>query len=418
MGQFFSETPDDTEPREVQSLDSSFDSYFKNFKMETKILSPDAICSIKDYLLKGDMQRANAVITAMLKDIDNAPLNIAVTGGSGAGKSSFINALRGIGHEEEEAAPTGVQDTTMERKKYTYANAPNVTLWDLPGIGTPNFQPKDYLEKVKFKEYDFFFIVSATRFGYNDIELAKAIKFMKKDFYFVRSKVDFLLMNEQRYRPKSFEREKVLQEIRNYCVKTFEQNGVEVPEIFLISNHDLADYDFPILTDTLLKNLPAQKRQVFLNSLPNITDATIEMKRETEMQQIWLEAFKGGAWATLPVVGILRDDEKALEERLNRYRTCFGVDDESLQSFADNLKVPVERLMTIIQSPHLLKTTEEEQLGDKLWRYLEITCSTSGGPLASWLYFRKYYYLLLHFLDIVANDAKVLLKETYSMAGI
>ncbi|XP_048187463.1 interferon-inducible GTPase 1-like isoform X1 [Perognathus longimembris pacificus] len=410
MGQMFSKTPNEQD----QGLASSFVSYFKNFKMETKILSPEAIRSIKDHLLNGDMQRANAVITAVLKDIDNSPLNIAVTGGSGAGKSSFINALRGIGHEEEGAAPTGAQETTMERKKYEYANAPNVTLWDLPGIGTPNFQPKDYLEKVKFKEYDFFLIVSATRFGINDIELAKAIKFMKKDFYFVRSKVDSDLMNEQRSKPKSFEREKVLQGIRNYCVETFEQNGVEVPEIFLISSHDLADYDFPILTDTLLRNLPAQKRQVFLNSLPNITETTIEMKRETERQHIWLEAFKAGALATFPVVGIVRDDERNLEDRLNRYRTCFGVDDKSLQSFADNLKVPVETLMTIIQSPHLLKTTKEEQLGEKLLKYLEIFCSINGGLLASGLYFRKYHCLLLHFLDIVSNDAKVLLKETYS----
>ncbi|KAM4875243.1 interferon-inducible GTPase 1-like [Thomomys bottae] len=418
MGELVSKTSNKQASNDDQGMTSGFASYLKNAKIENQIISQETIHSIKLRLSKGDLQGANSVITEALMDIKNTPISIAVTGESGAGKSSFINALRGMGHEEEGSAPTGVQETTMQRKAYQHARFPTVTLWDLPGTGTPNFQPKHYLEKVQFKEYDFFIIVSATRFGKNDLDLAKAITVMKKNFYFVRSKVDSDLMNEQRSKPRSFDREKVLQQIRNYCVNTFQQNGIEAPQIFLISSYDLADYDFPILTDTLLKDLPAQKRHLFLLSLPNITEEAIERKKQSMMQYVWLEAFKAGALATLPVVGIVRDyDLKKLEESLSHYRMLFGVDDESLQAIADNLNVSVETLLRNIESPNMLKNTEEEPLGKKLLRYLEIFCSANGGLLATGLYFRKHYYLLFHILETVANDAKSLLKETYSGAG-
>lgn len=113
-----------------------------------------------------------------------------MTGESGAGKSSFINALIGIRPEEEGAAEVGVVETTMERTPYQHPKIKTLTLWDLPGIGTQKFPPKTYLEKVKFKEYDFFIIASATRFTKLELDLAIAIRILKKNYYFVRTKVD------------------------------------------------------------------------------------------------------------------------------------------------------------------------------------------------------------------------------------
>lgn len=176
MGQLFSSPVD----KHHEDLASSFYDYFKNFKAENKIISQETITLIESSLNRGNIQEANSAINDVLKDIASTPLNVAVTGESAAGKSSFINALRGVGNEEEDAAPTGVMETTMQRTSYKHPNIPSVFIWDLPGIGTTNFPPKDYVEKVQFREYDFFIIVSATCFKKNDIDLAKAIRFMKK----------------------------------------------------------------------------------------------------------------------------------------------------------------------------------------------------------------------------------------------
>ncbi|XP_076768724.1 interferon-inducible GTPase 1-like [Arvicanthis niloticus] len=412
MGQLFSNT---SKNEDKGDLVSSFDTYFKNLKMENKIISQETIDLIESYLNKGNIHETNSLISDALKNIDNAPINIAVTGESGGGKSSFINALIGIGPEDEGAAEVGVIETTMKRTPYKHPKIKTLTVWDLPGIGTQKFPPKAYLEEVKFKEYDFFVIVSATRFTKLELDLAQAIGIMKKNYYFVRTKVDVDLENEKKSKPRTFDREKTLKQIRSYSVNTFSDNNVAVPPIFLISNYDLPNYDFPVLTNTLLKDLNAQKRHNLMLSLPSITEAAIDRKHKATQQFIWLEAFKAGVLATFPMVGIFRDnDVEKLTETLNHYRKLFGVDDESLEIMAKDLQVPVGKVKEIIKSPHLLKTNTEETLGERLLKYLERFASANGGLLATGLYFRKTFCLQFYFLDTVAEDAKVLLRWTYS----
>lgn len=411
MGQLFSNTPTD---EDNGNLESSFTKYFRKYKPETKIISEENIRSIELHLKKGNLQGANSVISDILKNIDNAPINIAVTGESGAGKSSLINALREVEHNGEGAAKVGVTETTMKIDSYKHPKVKNLILWDLPGIGTMKFQPKDYLEKVEFKKYDFFIIASCTRFTKHELDLAKAIRIMKKNYYFVRTKVDFDMENEEKCHPRTFDRENTLNHIRRYYLDSFRESKIEEPQIFLISNNNLSDYDFPVLMNTLIKDLPAEKRHNFLLSLPNITEAAIQKKYNSTKQFIWLDAMKDGVLATVPVVGILKDlDVDRLKNILNRYRDLFGVDDESLVFMAKNAQVPVELLKKKLKSPYLLEC-KEETLGGMLLNCLEKFASANGGLLATGLYFRKTYYLQFHFLDTVAEDAKVLLKESYS----
>lgn len=412
MGQLFSDT---SKNEDTESLASSFNAYFKTFKTGNKIISQDTIHLIESCLNKGNIHEANSLISNELKCIDNAPINIAVTGESGQGKSSFINALIGIGPEDKGAAEVGVTETTEMRTPYKHPKIKTLTVWDLPGVGTQKFPPKAYLEAVKFKEYDFFIIVSATRFTKLELELAKAIEIMKRNYYFVRTKVDNDLENEKTSKPRTFDREKTLKQIRSYCVNTFSDNNMAVPPIFLISNYDLRNYDFPVLTNTLLKDLNAQKRHNLMLSLPDITEAAIDRKHKATQQFIWLEAFKAGVLATCPMVGILMDnDVEKLTETLNHYRKLFGVDDESLEIVAKDCQVPAGKVKEIIKSPHLLKTNRGETLGERLLKYLERFASANGGLLATGLYFRKTFCLQFYFLDTVTEDAKVLLRWTYS----
>uniref|UniRef100_A0A3Q3FGY5 IRG-type G domain-containing protein n=1 Tax=Labrus bergylta TaxID=56723 RepID=A0A3Q3FGY5_9LABR len=159
----------------------------------------------------------------------NVPLNIAVTGETGSGKSTFVNAIRGIDNKDEKAAATGCVETTME-VTVPHPNYPNVIFWDLPGIGSTNYPAAKYLKMVGFEKFDFFIIIS-----------------MEKKFYFVRSKIDD---NIQR----------TLTQIRNNCLQDLR---LQSPQVFLVSSFDLTLYDFPLLVETLKEELPELKKKPF-----------------------------------------------------------------------------------------------------------------------------------------------------------
>lgn len=161
---------------------------------------------------------AAAKIQEYLKEQDNIQLNIAITGESGAGKSSFVNAFRGVDHRDEKAAPTGCVETTSEVTAYPHPHDPNVKIWDLPGIGTTKFPSDKYLQHVGFEKFDFFIIISADRFRENDVKLALEIQKMKKKFYFVRSKIDHNLKDAERSQ-RGFNAEKTLEQIRKNCIQ-------------------------------------------------------------------------------------------------------------------------------------------------------------------------------------------------------
>ncbi|XP_072494079.1 uncharacterized protein [Notamacropus eugenii] len=377
-------------------------------------LPQEKLTSIKLNLQKGRLDKAVSIINKVIEDMDNALLNIAVTGASGAGKSAFINAFRGVGHEDEGAASTGVIETTTNITSYEHPEFPNVKLWDLPGIGTRDFQPESYLEQVKFSCYDFFLIISSSRFRVNDVKLAQKIRQMGKKFFFVRSKVDIDLLNEKKSKPKTFKEENVMQMIQKNCLQHLQDIGIEEPQVFLISSFELESYDFPKLKDDLAKELPEHKRRVFFLSLPNISKDIIDQKKANIQLRIWLEALKTGPWATMPFIGISKEDDIAqLKKLLANYQRKFGVDDASLLKISQASNKPLEEVKALIKSPHLLTIKKDEIISEKLLSYAEIFCSVNGSLLDTGLYFRKSYYTHLYFLEMVTNDAKILLNKLW-----
>ncbi|XP_052050339.1 uncharacterized protein LOC127693478 [Apodemus sylvaticus] len=397
-------------PLTDQLLAFSFEKFFKNFKKEGKIVSEKTITSIESHLKDKNLQGALSTITHALRNIDKAPLNIAVTGETGTGKSSFINALRGVRDEEEGAAPTGVVETTMKRTPYPHAKLPNVTIWDLPGIGTTNFPPQNYLMEMKFDEYDFFIIISATRFKEIEIHLAKAIEKMNTKFYFVRTKIDQDVSNEQRSKPRTFNRDSVLKKIREDCSGHLQKALSSQPPVFLVSNLDVSDFDFPKLETTLLSELPAHKCHIFMMSLHSVTETAIDRKRDFLRQKIWLEALKAGVLATIPLVGFIGDEIQKLEKTLNLYRSYFGLDEASLENIAKVFNVPVNEIKAHLKCFHLLTKNKDMSFKEKVLKYIEHISCVTGGPLASGLYFKKTYYWKSLFIDTVASDAKSLLN--------
>lgn len=60
--------------------------------------------------------------------------NFAVVGQSGSGKSSLVNAVRGVpDNDEMRAAKVGEVETTADTSAYPSPEHPHIVFWDLPG---------------------------------------------------------------------------------------------------------------------------------------------------------------------------------------------------------------------------------------------------------------------------------------------
>ncbi|KAL0172038.1 hypothetical protein M9458_032349 [Cirrhinus mrigala] len=298
-------------------------------------------------------------IKEQLKQLDNVTLHIAVTGSTGAGKSTFINAIRGLEPDDVNAAPTGVTETTKTSTVYAHPTMPNVKLWDLPGTGSPRFKAKNYLKEVKLDTFDFFIIISSERFKENDIMLAKAIKEKKKLFYFLRSKIDNDIQAESQRR--DFDEQKVLSQIREDCYINLKD--MDNPEIFLISSFELHRYDFQTLVDTLENQLPAHKRDALVLSLPIYSSKILEEKIEMFMKQTWSAAVASGSIAVAPVPGLsIACDAAILLAFFTKCYYAFGLDDQSIEKLSVRVNNP--SLKSVRKSP-LVIAIGQKKLSNK-----------------------------------------------------
>ncbi|XP_006800673.1 interferon-inducible GTPase 5-like [Neolamprologus brichardi] len=311
---------------------------------------PEEIPGVRENLENNDVAAAAARIHEYLERENNIPLNIAITGVAGSGKSTFVNAFRGLSNDDEGAAPTGVRETTSEVTPYPHPNNPNVMLWDLPGIGTTKFPAKKYLKLVGFEKFDFFIIISATRFTENDVKLAQEIQKMKKKFYFVRSKIDNDIQAERRRR--DFNEEETLTEIRDDCVHRLRGLGIKSPQVFLVSSFELHLYDFNLLQQNLDRDLPKNKRDTLLFVMPNINPEIIIKKKKAFQSKIKYYALGSAAGAAVPLPGLsIAVDLALLVGAVTHYVFAFGLDVPSLKRLSAKTGVPYTALRAVIISP-------------------------------------------------------------------
>jgi len=92
--------------------------------------------------------------------------HVAICGPAGSGKSSLINALRGLRNSEGDAASTGSAETTTHRQKYqSHLNIKSLFLYDFPGAGTQRIPAKNYYGDQKLELFDLVLIVQGERLG-------------------------------------------------------------------------------------------------------------------------------------------------------------------------------------------------------------------------------------------------------------
>jgi hypothetical protein len=92
--------------------------------------------------------------------------HMAICGPAGSGKSSLINALRGLRNSEDNTAKTGPVETTIHREKYqSHVNINSPFLYDFPGAGTQRVPAGNYYDNQKLELFDWVLIVQGERIG-------------------------------------------------------------------------------------------------------------------------------------------------------------------------------------------------------------------------------------------------------------
>ncbi|KAM9114303.1 interferon-inducible GTPase 5-like isoform 1-T1 [Pangshura tecta] len=363
--------------REMASTEEASRSIFQDLDVKLPGMSERDVEELKAAIETGNLSEAAQKAQEALELSKNTKLNIAITGESGSGKSSLINAMLGLADDDEGAAEVGITETTTETLAYLHPTLPNVKMWDLPGIGTPSFRPDTYLQQVSFARYDFFIIVTSKRFRSCNADLAQEIQKMGKKFYFVRSKVDEDLRNESRKR--NYDQETTLQTIRDDCVEKLRREGVNSPQVFLISRWEFDQYDSPQLQETLANELDSHKRHVFLLALPNISRPILDKKKEALENQIWKRALKSCAIAAVPIPHLsVSCDVDILVESMTEYCKVFGLDEESLVKLSIQVRKPLSQLKGVIKTPLAKEISREEAL-EQLSKF-------SGSAMRSYLY--------------------------------
>ena len=284
------------------------------------------------------------------------PLNVAVIGSSGVGKSSFINTIRGLSADDEAAAEVDVIETTMEICSYPDRENSMLLFWDLPGVGTKKFPRATYLTDIDVDRYDFFLLVTADRFTEIDTWLGQEFRDRNKNFFFVRTKIGVDVFNNMMTYRERHNEEAVIDKIRQSTECHLIADGFNDVPMFLIDNYAPQKFDFEKLKQHLIKVCPEEKRSALVLSLQSTSEDMIKLKVAELRRRIWKCAVASAAAGAIPfpivglavslsvdigiVIGESRFYFKQLgldSESLKRYSTLYGVDYEGMQAIVNKV---------------------------------------------------------------------------------
>lgn len=137
------------------------------------------------------------VETAKAKvDYQERIFHFAVAGASGTGKSSLINAFRGLRNHERGAAEVGIVENTSAIGRYPDPNSDNPFVWyDISSAGAPFLPDWLYFNNRGLFVFDCIVVVFDGRLTQMDIAILANCRRFQIPTYIVRSKADVLVRN-------------------------------------------------------------------------------------------------------------------------------------------------------------------------------------------------------------------------------
>ena len=315
--------------------------------------------------------------------------------------------------DDDGAAKVGVKETTRELIAYDHPTNPKIKFWDLPGIGTPNYpNMATYCEKVELEKFNAFLILTAVRFTEHDLELAKKIKSINKNFFLIRTKIDENVRAGSRMR--SFDEKAMLQEIRSDCSENLGDLLSDERDIFLISNHDRDKWDFARLLQAILDALPTYQRESMVLSLGNsVTTDIFQKKVEVLRGRIKFVASFSAVAAFFPIPGLsIAVDIPLILNEFALYRSQLDLPEKGTADF-EKLQVTTQEavgklsITTAAQLVAYLTVFATESAAEEAVSYIPIL----GSVIASTMSFTTTYTALQKCLKAVEETALLVLKE-------
>ena len=295
-----------------------------------------------------------------------------------------------------------------------YLQNPKITFWDLPGIGTEEFSDLEkYRKEVDLDMYHLFLILTASRFTVNDLKLAKKIKSIGKNFFFVRTRIDVDVNSEKRKR--SFDEEAVLQTLRADCSNNLSELKIGQQDIFLISNHFPSKWDFEKrLKPAILDALPRYQRESLTLTIKGLSTNIVKQKVDILRDRTWMVATASAAAAIIPVPGLsIVVDSALILHEISFYRSqlclpSLGSSDffklsVATQGLIREVSIQSTAQLYAFLAPYALESGIEEYV-----RYVPLI----GSALAGGLSFAATFAALRGCLQKVEEASLAVIKES------
>ncbi|VDI19228.1 Hypothetical predicted protein [Mytilus galloprovincialis] len=259
-------------------------------------------------------------------------VSFGVLGRHATGKSTFINTIRDVKPGNPGFAEFGGGNTTNEATEYTNPQNERVAFYDLPGVGTLEFQKMTNASNEKFMQCDYFFLLFDKVVSEDDYFLICKLVEFKKSFCLVRSKIDKDLRNAKYDKREAV---KVIPDIRKQIHKQILQyeHLKNSEAIFLISCTKTEIGDWQQLLCHIEKCLPLRKLESFIYSLPSLTENVIDFKYRTLRQRLKVVSIGVAVIAAVPVpeLDVVANIAILVEEVLH-YMKVFGIDKSSINA--------------------------------------------------------------------------------------
>ena len=289
-----------------------------------------------------DKEGPDAVLKHMNEDLNNwrsEPVKLAVTGKSGVGKSSFINAIRNLKPGDAGFATTSCSGNTTEKETvYEYPGNPKITLHDLPGFGTIKLPTNEYEKTMELHKYNYI-LIFVGNIEENDLQIAKKLKEMDKPFCFVRSKIDLDILSAKN---DGESKNDAVEKIISKSLVILEYAGFNKAKFFVISNHNRKIYQFNDLFSYIERNVSELKcNEVMIFLLREFTDDIITNKYLLLKDRLYKVLAASVVLDTPPIYSTDRlfNIELIAKELLLYYNT-FGFEQQSVKDILkdDNIR--------------------------------------------------------------------------------